>query len=162
MYLLPELMSEVYSVRMQPPKPEAIKHHFAGAFLVTNTGKVVGQRRDDIPTIDNPGKAAFGGTVETGEKPLNAVWRELVQEETNLKVDVEDIRHLLDDVAWRELTKEWEVRHFFYVEVNDEELENLEVYEGQGWAYINSPSDPMLIESWREPVRLLFETLKLS
>jgi 8-oxo-dGTP pyrophosphatase MutT (NUDIX family) len=148
---------------MKKPSPEAIKHHFAGIFLVTETGKVVGQQRDDIPTIDNPGKvAAFGGTVEEEETPLVAVWRELIDEETNLKVSKEDIVHLADDVAWRKLTGEWEVRHFYYVPIKEEVLRTMEVYEGQGWAFIAGPDDPKLIDTWVPIVRLLFEKLGLQ
>ncbi|MAU34095.1 NUDIX hydrolase, partial [Candidatus Saccharibacteria bacterium] len=58
-------------------------HHYAGILLVTESGKLIGQRRDDKPGIDNPGKVAtFGGTVEEGESFRYAAWRELVEEET--------------------------------------------------------------------------------
>lgn len=148
---------------MKAPEPEQIKHHFAGIFLVTKSGKVVGQQRDDKPTIDNPGKvSAFGGTVEDNEDPLTAVLRDLTQEETNLKVSEQDVHHLIDDVAWRKLTNEWEVRHFYYVYIDERILESLEVYEGQGWAYIHGPEDPNVIDTWIPIVSLLFEKLHLS
>jgi len=144
----------------RPPGRDEIRHHYAGVFLVAPGGHVVGQRRDDISNIDNPGKvAAFGGTVEDCEKPREAAWRELTQEETNLRLALEDIHYLMDDVAWRELTGEWEVRHFFYAPISDEQLEALEVFEGAGWASISSPGDTDLIDSWREATRMLFEKL---
>src|SRR4051794_17913762 len=97
------------------PDPADIAHHYAGVFLITDAGTVVGQRRHDIPTIDNPGKlASFGGTVEPGERPVDAAWRELTLEETNVSIERDEIFHLLDDIAWRALTAEWEVRHFYY------------------------------------------------
>lgn len=148
---------------MEKPSADKVKHHFAGIFLITTSGKVVGQRRDNKPNIDNPNKVGtFGGTVEESEDPLSAVWRELTQEETNLKIDKDNISSLLEDVAWRELTNEWEVRHFYYAKINDEELEGMQVYEGQGWAYITSPNDPDLIELWRPATKQLFETLGLE
>jgi 8-oxo-dGTP pyrophosphatase MutT (NUDIX family) len=142
------------------PSIDEIRHHYAGVFLIAPHGRVIGQRRDDIPTIDNPGRvAAFGGTVEDSEEPREAVWRELTQEETNLHIRPDDLCDLISDVAWRKLTSEWEVRHFFYVAITDTQLQGLEVFEGAGWAYIESPEDPHLIDSWRPVTRLLFERL---
>lgn len=144
-------------------RDEEIKHHFAGIFLITEDQRVIGQQRDDKPTIDNPGKvAAFGGTVEDGESPLTAVMRELTLEETNLRISEQDIHHLVDDVAWRKLTSEWEVRHFYYTNIDQSQLENLEVYEGQGWAYINDPEDPNVIDTWKPIIKQLFQTLDLK
>jgi 8-oxo-dGTP pyrophosphatase MutT (NUDIX family) len=145
-------------MRKPPHQPEEIDHYYSGVFLVAPGGRLIGQRRDDIPTIDNPGKVStFGGTVEAGEDPLEAAWRELTQEETNLHLPDRAIRHLMDDVAWRELTSEWEVRHFFYASITDEQLEALEVFEGAGWAEITGPEDPDLIDSWRTPTQLVSE-----
>lgn len=148
---------------MEKPTEDKVMHHFAGIFLVTESGKVVGQHRDDKPHIDHPNKlGTFGGAVEDGEDPLSAAWRELTQEETNLKIDKKDIHHLLDDVDWRDLTKEWEARHFYYAKIKDEDLADLQVYEGRGWGYINSPNDPDLIELWRPATRRLFDALGLA
>ncbi|MDB5178992.1 MAG: hydrolase [Patescibacteria group bacterium] len=145
---------------MNQPPIETIDHHYAGVFLITDSNKVVGQRRDNKPTIDNPNKiGTFGGTVEPGEDAQAAAWRELVQEETNLKLEPSAVIHLFDDVAWRKLTDEWEVRHFYYAKVSDEELEGMEVYEGQGWAEIKSAEDPDLIELWRPATKRLFDML---
>jgi 8-oxo-dGTP pyrophosphatase MutT (NUDIX family) len=139
-------------------RTDRIRHRYAGVFLLASGKRVVGQRRDDIPSIDNPGKvAAFGGTVEEGEDPRSAAWRELTQEETNLRLSMRDIHGLTKDIAWRELTAEWEVRFFFYAAISDRQLDSLEVFEGAGWALISGPDDPDLIDSWRDPTRLLFE-----
>src|SRR5580765_2846241 len=98
---------------MQPDQ-QKITHQYAGVLLLTTSGKVIGQRRDDIPTIDDPGKTSiFGGAIEEGEEPRMAAWRELVQEETNLQLRVEDLKPFWEVTAWRAFTKEWERRYFF-------------------------------------------------
>lgn len=151
-----------YDIAMNKPDTENIKHHYAGTFLVTDSGHVVGQRRDDKPTIDNPNKiGTFGGTVEGGEEPKVAAWRELT-EETNLKIELDQILYLLDDISWWELTAEWEVRHLYYAKITNSELADLIVYEGQGWAYITNPNEPDLIELWRPATKQLFQTLNLG
>jgi len=144
----------------QQPPIEDIKHHYAGVFLVTDTGKVIGQHRDDKPTIDNPGSIGlFGGAVEEGEDPSEAAFREL-GEETNLKVRKEDIHHLMDRVAWRKFTGEWEVKHFYYAFIKEVDLKTLEVYEGQGWEYIND-SDPRLSKSLYGMTKILFDKINI-
>ncbi len=135
-----------------------ITHHYAGVLLVTDSGKLIGQQRDDKPGIDNPGKiATFGGTVEAGEGYRKAAWRELVQEETNLKLEESSLKLFLEDKAWRPLTSEWEARHFFFAIISDADLEKLEVYEGQGWAQIQDDKDQRLVDSWRNVIKTYLE-----
>ena len=125
-------------------------HHYAGILLVTESGKLIGQRRDDKPGIDNPGKVAtFGGTVEEGESFRYAAWRELVEEETNLKVPESELILFFEDTSWRPLTSEWESRHFYKLLISESQLINMEVYEGKGWAEIEGPNDPKLVDTWR-------------
>jgi 8-oxo-dGTP pyrophosphatase MutT (NUDIX family) len=146
----------------KPPAIEDIHHHYGGVFLITPDKKVVGQHRDDKVGIDNPGRVGpFGGAVEPGEEPLTAAWRELVKEETNLSIPKQDIHHLCDEVAWRELTEEWEVLHCYYTYIDQRELENLDVYEGQGWKYITGPDDPQLSAPAISIVKKLFQALSL-
>jgi 8-oxo-dGTP pyrophosphatase MutT (NUDIX family) len=104
-----------------------ITHHYAGVLVVTKSGKMIGQQRDDKPGIDNPGKiATFGGTVEEGESYRYAAWRELVEEETNLNIQEESLELFLEDTSWRPLTSEWEARHFYKVIIDDTVLDTLE------------------------------------
>lgn len=147
-----ESVSELHTIINSNSKD--IEHHYAGVLLVTETGKIIGQQRDDKPGIDNPGKiGTFGGTVETGEQYRYAAWRELVMEETNLKISEDDLKLFLEDTAWRKLTKRREVRHFYFAQINSADLDNLEVYEGQGWAEIQGSDDPQLIEEWRPVIQ---------
>lgn len=139
---------------MSNPELDQIEHHYAGVLIETEDGRIIGQQRDDIPGIDNPGRiGTFGGTVEAGEDPRQAAWRELVQEETNLKLDIDALKPFLVDTAFRKLTNEQEARHFYSVKISDEQLTSLEVYEGQGWAEISGPEDPLLIELWRPVIK---------
>jgi 8-oxo-dGTP pyrophosphatase MutT (NUDIX family) len=127
-----------------------ITHHYAGVLLVTDDGKLIGQQRDAKQNIDNPGKVAtFGGTVEEGEEYRHAAWRELVEEETNLKIPETSLELFLEDTSWRPLTNEWEARHFYLAKISNDELDNLEVYEGKGWVEIADESDPRLVDAWR-------------
>lgn len=142
------------------PNIDKIEHRYAGIIIVTDSRKIIGQRRDDIPGIDSPGKiSTFGGAVEPGEDPLNAAWRELTQEESNLKLSIEDIKPLFTDTAWRQLTNEWEVRYFYVVRISDKTLENMQVYEGPGWTIINSPDDPDISDLWRSVFAKAIELL---
>ena len=134
-----------------------IRHHYAGVLLITEDGLLIGQQRDDTPGIDNPGRVGtFGGTMEKGETPQQAAWRELVEEETNLKVNIEELRLFLVDTAFRKLTNEFEARHFYALKITNQQLDSLEVYEGQGWAEISGSDDPLLIDLWR-PVITAYE-----
>ncbi len=131
-----------------------ITHHYAGLLLVTESGKIIGQQRDNNPNIDNPGKVAtFGGTVEAGEDYRHAAWRELVEEETNLKTSEASLELFLEDNSWRPLTKEWEARHFYLAKISDAELDNLEVYEGMGWVGIIDENDASLVDEWRTVIK---------
>lgn len=146
---------------MQPSqKPKFTKHRYAGVYLVTNNRKIIGQHRDNKPNIDHPDKiSAFGGTIEPGETPAQAAWRELVQEETNLILDIPQLVPFTEYVAWRKLTSEWETLYFFYVMITDEMLNMLEIYEGQGWEYIDSPNSESIVEPTRQALTTLFDIL---
>ena len=144
------------------PNIDNIKHHYAGVVLVTKSGNLIGQWRDNKPDIDNPNLiGTFGGSVEKHEEPKTAAWRELTQEETNLNFSIDEFKFLFSDTSWRKLTEEWEVRHFYSVELSDEQLLNIEIYEGQGWAYINGPDDPDLIKLWKPVIKKASKILKL-
>jgi len=62
-------------------------HAAAGVLLLGRDGRLILQLRDDIPTIDNPGRITpFGGAAEAGETPQQCVVRE-IEEETGLRLD---------------------------------------------------------------------------
>ena len=144
------------------PDINSVKHHYAGVFLVTESGEVIGQLRDDKPSIDNPGRVAtFGGQVEDEDQsPLHGALRELT-EEVSLVFDPLEIFTLSEYVAWRPKTKEWQVLHFFYLNIADDDLSSMEVFEGQGWTVITGPNDSRLAEGWKSAAATLFDKLGL-
>lgn len=145
-----------------PLKPtiDAVGHHYAGVILITESGRVIGQQRDDKPDIDNPAKISpFGGLVEGSESFLEAAYRELVEEETNLALQPEDFTLFWESVEWRPRTSEWEAYHIFTVTITDAALDALEVYEGQGWAEITSAEEPKLADQYRPIYAKVFTTL---
>jgi ADP-ribose pyrophosphatase YjhB (NUDIX family) len=146
---------------MNHPPISEITHHYAGVFLVTDEGKIVGQQRDDKPSIDNPNRiGSFGGVVEIGEDADKTASREL-EEETNLRLKPQDIQPYFEDIAWRKLTNEWEARHFYFARITEEQFNGLAVYEGKGPAIIQSADEPLLIDLWRKPVDQLIHQLGL-
>lgn len=151
---------------MKPDMPDDINnvsHHYAGVFLVTESGDILGQLRDDKPGIDMPGRVGtFGGAMEPeDETPLHGALRELA-EETNLEIDPFEVVHLTTSIGWRVRTEEWEGRHIFYMTIPDDAVSALEIYEGQGWTVITGSDDPRLIDDWCEFVQLLREKLGLA
>jgi len=66
----------------------------AGVVLATPDGRLILQLRDDIPTIDNPGRiTAFAGQAEPGETSVQCALREL-EEETGLCSEPTALRFL--------------------------------------------------------------------
>jgi len=90
--------------------------------------------RDDKPGIPNPNCwSLFGGGIEDGETPIEALMREM-GEETN--IEIYDI-NLIDQ---REVTlfvkgKPYKVTGNIFLAYTDAELEDIEIYEGQKVGY---------------------------
>lgn len=73
----------------------------AGVVLLAVDGRAILQLRDDIPTIDNPGRITpFAGLAEPGETPVACALREL-EEETGLRVPPEALQ-LLGELSGRD------------------------------------------------------------
>lgn len=65
-------MSETQTIR---------RHDVCGVILYSDDGRVLLQQRDDKPTIPYPGCwTFFGGALEAGETPDEAIRRELLEE----------------------------------------------------------------------------------
>lgn len=109
---------------------EAPDRDVAVAVLVSEDGRYLFQQRDDIPDITLPGHwGLFGGGIEPGETPEQALRRELVEE---LAFTAGAIEHLLStcygipaiDRVWR--------LHFFAVPFTQAQFADMVQQEGAG------------------------------
>ena len=108
----------------------------AQIILVRKDGALIMQHRDDKPGITNPGAiAAFGGTVEPGETPLQAAVRE-ISEETNLQVRPEDLDFF--GTYPKTVARHGEDGQVHYFILRDVDDTNFQVYEGQGFYVIHN------------------------
>jgi UDP-N-acetylmuramate--alanine ligase len=110
--------------------------HIVDVLVMDQEGNFVMQRRDDKPTISNPGKVtAFGGHVESTDKSLlSAAAREL-HEETNLKFQAEDLAFFR--MYPKTIETHNEKSYVTYYVLTGVDTTNLEVYEGQGFEIVN-------------------------
>jgi len=122
-------------------KPE-ILHHYAGALVLTTTGEIIVQHRDDIPSIHWPDSlSVFGGGVEGDEAYEEALIREMKEE---LDIELADYQY--------EFYKTYEQRvgihegsskdidcHIFLI--YDVSPDDITVLEGQGYKILNRDTD---------------------
>jgi 8-oxo-dGTP pyrophosphatase MutT (NUDIX family) len=107
----------------------------AAALIVTVDARYLMQHRDDKPGIFFPGWwGCFGGALEPGESPEQAVRRELAEELGWTPRRVERFASLGLDFSFAG----WGVlpRHFFLVEVEEGEVAAMRLGEGQHMALI--------------------------
>jgi len=102
------------------------------ALLVLEDGRYLLQHRDDIPGIWYPGHwGCFGGSVDDGEKPLEALRREL-REELELEPGG-DLRFFTRfDFDLSELGLGRYYRTYYVVAVRHDQHVRLVLHEGQG------------------------------
>lgn len=106
----------------------------AEILVIDTHGNFVMQHRDNIPTITNPDMiTSFGGSVEDGEPLRLAAHRELT-EETNLRCSIRELKYLvtLFQPTVRDGTSRWST----YYTLENQDIANLHVYEGQGFKVI--------------------------
>jgi 8-oxo-dGTP pyrophosphatase MutT (NUDIX family) len=117
----------------------------AGVVLIDVDGNMVCQLRDDIPSINDPGKAGiFGGHIESGESALGCALRE-INEETNLNLKANQLKPFMNYTAKRTLDDKPVNITLFIAKGID--TANLKTYEGQGFCVIKDPNDPRIAES---------------
>lgn len=98
----------------------------AGAVLLHPDGRLLLQHRDDKPDIESPGLwSLFGGGLDQGESPAQAMLRE-IEEEVGYRPRA--YRPLVEFSGWRTL---------FYVYLAEvaPPLDQLTLTEGQGFGY---------------------------
>jgi 8-oxo-dGTP diphosphatase len=99
-----------------------------GVVLEDTQGRIALQLRDDLPGVVNPGMwSIFGGKIEEGENPEQAVIREMKEE---LSIDLVPAKLYL----FGEFTHASTVFFVFHYRVKDE-LDHAELKEGQDWRW---------------------------
>ena len=107
----------------------AIARWCAAALLATPDGRYLMQRRDAIPTILLPDHwGLFGGTIEPGESPEEAMRRELFEE---LEYRARDIRFFTEMQVGMPFAKPRTDRmSFFEVPIDAAEVAGMVLHEG--------------------------------
>ncbi len=114
-----------------------------GMILYTDDGRVLLQQRDDKPEIPYPGFwTLFGGAVEAGETPDEAVHRELM-EELSISLPMAFWHDYVCPV--RSKPGGVTTRNFVYTARLVQPVESLTLYEGQAMRLF-SPSEAMRLE----------------
>ena len=115
--------------------------------LLIQEGKYVVQKRDDIPTIAEPGKLSlWGGALEGNETPEEAVIRE-IKEETGVIVPAESLKLLIayETIGRSPRTNGLPVMaHLYAVEINSDVV--IECFEGQSLERITSAQEPESVD----------------
>ena len=102
------------------------------AILVDPEGRYIVQRRDDKPDIFFPGHwGCFGGAVESGEPPLDAMRREL-REELELVVEPGALQYFTQmDFDFTPLGGKKVFRIFYEIRVRPAQVAALRLHEGK-------------------------------
>ncbi len=103
------------------------------ALMVTPDGRYLLQHRDDLDGIFFPGFwGNFGGAVDPGETPENALHRELIEELQYKPSRVQPFATTSLDFSFA--GHGVLPRHFFEVQIEAEEVADMVLGEGQGMA----------------------------
>ena len=123
----------------------------AAAAIRLSDGRYLMQLRDQRPDIWYPGHwGCFGGAVDAGETPIQALCREL-QEELELTIAPADARLIarLDfDFDPLELGRAWRI--YYLIELPTEALSGLVCHEGERMEAFTYPQ--LVAETPRNPV----------
>ena len=116
---------------------EPIARWCAAALLIDEGGRYLMQLRDDKPGILLPGHwSLFGGTIDPGEDPARAIYREL-EEELELKArGAEFVSELVIRLPFER--PRWDRMTFFAVPVTAAEIAAMVQHEGAGKALFSA------------------------
>jgi 8-oxo-dGTP pyrophosphatase MutT (NUDIX family) len=109
--------------------PKLTPKDAVAAILVRDDGRYVMQLRDSIPEIFYPGHwGCFGGAVEAGEDPADAMRRELEEE---LEFTVRDLQRFTRfEFDFAALGQPKAYRLYFEIAVDDDAFGRLVLHEG--------------------------------
>ena len=103
---------------------------FAGVLLLTKKGELILQRRDDFPTIVDPGLLSiFAGRMQEGETPREAAVR-VITSETSLTLNPEQLTTGISFTKTADKHGSDGVSHIFICA--DIDPATLTTYQGQG------------------------------
>ncbi|TAL58308.1 MAG: NUDIX domain-containing protein, partial [Legionella sp.] len=124
----------------------------AGVVLIDQEGHFLLQKRDDKPTINNPGMlTSFGGAVEGEETNKEAAVRELLEETNLTDVTQPDLQYLT--TVYQPTTIQGIPRYITYYTLSNIEPKTLEIYEGQGFQSVDPLREPLENLPLSEPTR---------
>ncbi len=112
---------------------DEIFYHGVSAIPVNPQGKILLQQRDDRPDLMFPGYwTTFGGAMEAGETPDEAIRRELLEEiELELPLKLWKVYDEILDLGGNRVT----VRRYIFVGPIDQPAETIALNEGQALGY---------------------------
>src|SRR3989344_5537315 len=117
----------------------------AEILLVRKDGALILQHRDNKPNIVRPDVVTtFGGTIEEGEAPVEAAYRE-INEETNLDLKVEALEFF--GKYERSIEVDEEENDLYCFVVRDVDDSSLEIYEGQRFEIAKSLEEVEILNS---------------
>ena len=106
------------------------------ALLILHDGRYVMQLRDNKPDIFYPGHwGCFGGAISDGERPLEALRRELEEELEYCPADALEFTRF--DFDFTNVGQSRTCRIFYEIRVSDPEFRNFVLHEGSAYEAIS-------------------------
>lgn len=127
----------------------------AAAIPIHKDGKVLLHHRDDFDWIPHPNTwSCFGGAVEEGETPKQAMIREIKEE---IDFDVTSFQHFLSHNHFSSQSISGCIMHVYLIYI-DKDISELTLSEGQDFGYFDF--EDCFKKNLSAPARLAFDMLR--